>query len=532
MLKLLATASLLATAAAANAAFMFDTKAPDQMVATAPGWSWDSLVTVGDTLPNGYRPVGILDGIGAYKLNDTTIRALVTHEIAGNRGYAYTLANGTSLTGARISYFDIDIKTKNIVDGGLAYDRIIGRDGADITVGGNGIQRLCSSSLYEANSFGPGRGLADRIYMAGEESANGTNFALDTSTNTLHAVPWMGRAQWENVAQVDTGTTDKVAFIIGDDTSGAPLYLYVGNKKAGGTFLERNGLADGKMYAWKSDAGDTGPSTFNGANGDSRSGEWVEVTVYDAAKAGMAGYDAQGFADQATLTAEAKAKGAMGFSRPEDVATNPEDGTLVALASTGSGFEGGADTWGTVYTIDLAFDANGNPLKTAVKIVYNGNQDASRALRSPDNLDWSGADTLLINEDRSADWASAIGANPNEASILELDMAGNVRQIFETDRSAVPMGQVDSNPGDFGNWESSGILDISELLGYERGAFFLADMQAHSVLLGNGDLVQGGQLAFIRSGTVPEAATWAMMIAGFGLVGIAARRRRSAAVAA
>ena len=41
----------------------------------------------------------------------------------------------------------------------------------------------------------------------------------------------------------------------------------------------------------------------------------------------------------------------------------------------------------------------------------------------------------------------------------------------------------------------------------------------------------GGDTAFTLSGGVPEPETWAMMIAGFGMVGFAARRR-SAAIAA
>jgi len=35
-----------------------------------------------------------------------------------------------------------------------------------------------------------------------------------------------------------------------------------------------------------------------------------------------------------------------------------------------------------------------------------------------------------------------------------------------------------------------------------------------------------------RGSAVPEPATWAMMIAGFGLIGAAARRRRSGMAAA
>jgi PEP-CTERM motif len=42
----------------------------------------------------------------------------------------------------------------------------------------------------------------------------------------------------------------------------------------------------------------------------------------------------------------------------------------------------------------------------------------------------------------------------------------------------------------------------------------------------------GAYDAFTTAGTVPEPASWAMLIAGFGLTGAAMRRRRSAAVAA
>lgn len=525
--QLLVTASLLATAATASAFAPTFTTAPDQMKVTAPGWNYTALFTIGETAPNGFEPIGILDGIGAYSLNATTVRAFVVHEVQPSRGKPYALSNGTMLTGARTTFFDIDKATKGIVDVGQAYSKIIGRDGAEFSTSGNGLNRFCSAVLVESSSFGAGKGLADRIFLAGEEATNGTAYALDTASDTLYAVPAMGRLAYENVALVDTGTSDKVAFLIGDDRSGAPLWLYVGSKDANGNFLERNGLAEGKLYAWKSDTNETGPSGFNEANGATRAGSWVEVTVKDAEKAGTAGYDAAGYADTATLDAEAKSKGAMGFSRPEDVATNPGDGTLVAIASTGSSFDGSADTWGTTYTLDIDFDAAGNPSDGTMKIVYNGNLDSSRALRSPDNLDWYGADKLLIQEDRSADWAAEVAANPNEASLLQVDMFGNVTRILEMDRSAVPFGQTDSSPNDFGNWESSGIVDVSALFGAAVGTYFLGDVQAHSINLGNTNLVQGGQLFFLTA--VPEASTWVMLIAGFGFVGSALRRRRAIA---
>ena len=197
--------------------------------------------------------------------------------------------------------------------------------------------------------------------------------------------------------------------------------------------------------------------------------------------------------------------------------------------ATGSSFAGGADSWGTTYTIKLAFDSDGNPTGGNTTIVYNGDLDPSRAMRSPDNLDWAGPNKLLIQEDRSITWDPAV--NPNEAGLVEMLLDGKVRRIANIDRSAVPTGQVDSSPADFGNWESSGILDISALFGLSYGHIFLADVQAHSINLGSTDLVQGSQLLILTS-DVPEASVWAMMIAGFGLVGFAARRRNPAAAIA
>jgi hypothetical protein len=39
------------------------------------------------------------------------VAAFVNHELTSGSGYAYSLANGTELTGARISRFDIQTRT-------------------------------------------------------------------------------------------------------------------------------------------------------------------------------------------------------------------------------------------------------------------------------------------------------------------------------------------------------------------------------------------------------------------------------------
>ena len=360
------------------ATLSFDTTQPSQVKGLG-GYTVDPIFTVGDKIGT-YVPPGILDGIGAYELNSTTVRIYANHEIGTDAtgatiGYKYKLSNNAELAGTRVSYFDVDKRTFQIVDSGLAYNKIINRAGNEVksstaysstNVNGldvadgvtGGMSRFCSAALFEANQFGNGVGLADRIFFTGEESNNGTEYALDTATNTLYAVPWFGRASWENVAELNTGRTDKVAFIIGDDTSNAPLYLYVGNKQ-GTSFLERNGLANGKMYVWvaddpasATDAIERDASTFKG-NNTSTNGKFVEIAFYDPTKASTTGYDAQGFATQAKQYELADAVSAFKFSRPEDVSTNPKDGTQVVLASTGVSTL--PDVHGTTYRIDVDF---------------------------------------------------------------------------------------------------------------------------------------------------------------------------------
>lgn len=515
----------------------FNTNEPSQMQGL-DGYSVKPLFTVGETI-NDYAPPGILDGTGAYKLDETTVRVLVNHELADDVGYRYELASGAELTGGRVSYFDIDIRTLGIVDAGLAYDTIYNRAGEEVTAETpldsasiEGLNRLCAANLMEANQFGNGRGFADTIFFTGEETDGGTEFALDVANNELWALPWLGAAAWESVAELDTGSQDHVALIIGDDRGPAPLLMYVGEKNVDFNndgninFLERNGLTGGKLYAWVADdAAILDPSDFSGT-GNSTGGQFVEIDIYDETGL-LPGYDALGFATQATQDALVNSANGFLMSRPEDTATNPNDGNQVVIASTGrQGLFDDADVWGTTYIIDVDFSAIDSPT-AELNILFDGNDFETNGfshpdfgLRSPDNLDWADNGLIYLQEDRAIS-SSLFGATSGEeASIWKIDPnAANpettLTRVGQIDRSAVPTTQSDPVPTDIGNWESSGILDISTLLGNEAGSVLLFDVQAHSLRDGNiinnpgldtdGDgtverqdnLVEGGQLSLL-----------------------------------
>ena len=94
------------------------------------------------------------------------------HELLHFRGYPYTVNNGQlTLTGARISYFDTDKATRQVIASGLAYDTVYDQTGnvptdpSFLLEGFGGFSRFCSSNLVEAGTYG----FEDTIYFTGEE---------------------------------------------------------------------------------------------------------------------------------------------------------------------------------------------------------------------------------------------------------------------------------------------------------------------------------------------------------------------------
>jgi hypothetical protein len=517
-----------------------------------------ALITIGQSV-HGYTPVGILDGLGAYELDDDTVRVLANHELLHFRGSAFEVSDGAggafTMTGARVSYFDIDKDKREIVAAGPAIEMIYDATGAvatDVSFQPSpwapffgeptdsaplaGLSRLCSSALFEP---GGAYSLANRIYFAGEEDGTGFNsvggaeWALDPSTGDLWALPDLGRGAWENVTLLDTGDSNTVAVLLADDSSpfdfdgdaadeAAPLFLYIGTKDPSGDFPARNGLRGGSLYVWVSDSGEMTPADFNTAG--TLEGSWMAVDNTPkpgmASENGVSGYDEYGYPTQGNLWLQAKVLGAFGFSRPEDVATNPEDATEAVMASTGvDSYVGGADLYGTLYTIKTDF----SDLSADLTIIYDGDADVSRALRSPDNLDWASNGLIYVQEDEAEETDNdglplfGTGAtNPNEAGIVIVDPAdGSTQRVANIRRNVVldgsvnpPQRAVDVDAGSAGEWESSGILDVSTLFDEEPGTLFLFDVQAHGIedqedfnptsRINDGDLVEGGQLLFLE----------------------------------
>jgi len=519
--SLLVAATLAATSSALVA--QIPESAPCMM--RGIGWSTDVIFTIGDTV-GGYTPTGIPDGMSAFPGQNGRVNLLVQSELNPGNGYAYTLANGTQLTGARIHRFEISrVNKRGIVhSAGMAYDTMYDRQGVEIVLplqanetgnGIDGLARFCSGTGIAAGTYG----FVEDIHICGEETSKpfhphgGSVWVLDVDADALWAAPNLGRGTWENLQPFETGDPQTVGLLLGDDRGGAALLAWIGTKNGVGdqSFLDRNGLKQGQLYYWVADNGDTTPAQFN-TKGSVRTGTWQPISSQDAAMAGQAGYDAQGYKDSDTLLNEMQAQGAFQFSRPEDLSINPANGLQMAFNSTGRGSLFPEDNWGTIYIIDL--DLTPGALAATLTIAADSDFEPvpDAGIRSPDNIVWASNGKIYINEDRSTGlFGQATG---REASIWELDpVTFDIVRAGEMNRSVVlPVGSTDSGAGDIGNWESSGIIDVTDLFATEPGeVLLLSNVQAHGIrdgLIGdNPFLDEGGQIFFMSNVGIDHAVS-------------------------
>jgi hypothetical protein len=488
-------------------------------VAGGPELKISSLITNGEFtqgLNPGdpvFAPVGIFDGMGAYDNGDGTYTLLVNAEIGPGRGYGYSVEGlNPGVDGARISKFIIDKDVDNnasngfqskVIAGGLAYDEVISPVAGFAT---GAMNRFCSANLIQAGAF-EGRGFADTIFLMGEESSPGNRFfALDPNGGTLYHVPAFGYGGWESATAVDTGNADTVAVMLFDDAN-APLYMWVGTKDAGSSdFLARNGIAasSGSLYAWKADGIEATPAGLGAvALNTPVGGEWVLLG---------SGEQIAALSSATALRDLAFGQGAMQFTRVEDGDVSPLTGQQVVFNSTGGS---GTDVYGSTYIVDLAsaFDADGllqGGLTSSLRVLVDTDKltglDRQTGIRSQDNLAWGSDNFIYIQEDRSLTGGTADGQfGSEEASIWKVDpVTGQATRWAQIDRGSVPSayGQTDSVPLDIGNWESSGIIDVSALYGASAGSYLLVNVQAHGISNGNiggaSYLAEGGQIDLIH----------------------------------
>jgi len=469
--------------------------------AVGTGYEITALFSVDDLVPETsnpgqqYRMVGIPDGLGAHPNSDGTRTLYMNHEFTQST-VSQPVVGGPLYRGTYVSKWILDADG-NPVSGERAFDTVWNENtlvGPAAEVGNttSAFARFCSGYLA-----GPKNGFDRQIYLTNEEELSPNTFdgmgglSVAIYDNEAHTLPKLGRYSKENSVVQPTQGTRTVIFSTEDGPAllQNQLYMYVGmkNRSAGASVLARNGLDNGKLFAFRSlDPARNSERTFIAG---SVTGKWVEIP------------NAASLTDVA-LEAASQAANAMTFVRPEDGAFNPNNPSEFFFVTTGSssGVDNGVNELGRLYSLRL------NPvnpiLPATLRIVYNADTVAAAGgdiAVSPDNLDTS-SQYLMINEDGTTESRAFMALKGRDGSIWRFDLvrgaaggvgvdvttATRVAQLDPPGRDGVAVGP--------GVWETSGIIDASLLFGENT---WLSDVQAHPPTTAPGGVtvtVEDGQL--------------------------------------
>jgi serralysin len=440
-----------------------------------------------------WRMVGIPDGLGAYDNGDGTMTVLMNHELGATAG----VVREHGQTGAFVSKLIVDKETLQVLSAGDLiqtvhyYDRVTDSYVAAPTFNGDlaALGRLCSadlpeiSALFDANS---GLGTQERVFFSGEEIGNeGRVFAhVATGTEAGHSfeLPKLGRFSWEN-AQANPDSGAKTVVVGTDDSTPGEVYLYVGDKQATGNTIEKAGLTNGKLFGIAASFGDDGAGTppngtfalvMQGANGDVS-----ELT------------GAQLQAQAAPLTQ---------FGRPEDGHWDPSNPNRFYFVTTGT-----ATIPTRLWAMDFV-DVEHPELGGTIRVLVQGTLaapagDPNSALPfMMDNMTVTDSGLVIIQEDpgNSTRLAKVWMYDPTQDN--GVDPLSGLTEIAHHDpaRFANPSGPTATPaPGSttgFGqDEESSGVIDVTDMLGNGEKLAFMLDTQAH-YSFSPAEFVEGGQL--------------------------------------
>jgi hypothetical protein len=577
VLLALAVALVALTAAAASAQNRagFKTERPSMLTATMQGVQVDPLLTVGDRLNSGFRFESIPDGISLRTRGQGRVDLFVNHETS-KVPFPYVQAAPTAANGendfdnAQVSQLVLNQHSGGVLNGSFAikssagYQRFCSnylateKEGFDQDILFTNEEAI-DYVFRQEDSWPPPIGHPN-------EKQIGLVVALDVRTGKHRAIPGMGRHNHENAVAIPG--YEQLAVLSGDDTfTSGSLTIPAGGPLPAGTRRAQSQLYsylapdtdslladEGELWAFVSDSASFDDYyDFTPGSTQSVSGHFVKVRKDIATgldddgselKAADVGFplppnDGSWQRDNRTLTASTGYDGpqwvleywsqlnnVFQFVRVEDIAYDKRPGmeNVVYIADSGRGLVGtpapGLSTNGRIWKMVL--DPNDPKKVTSLSILVEGDDNPVKTIgeiHQPDNLE-STPKGLLITEDPGSSQQFPVNStdpNATTARLMWVPWGGTPQAVVKVDQSA-DGGPTDvderTTPGNWGAWETSGIVDASAAFG--PGAF-LIDVQAPTLWVekapgddnngdGNPDFTYkraGGQLLLLR---IPVAA--------------------------
>lgn len=182
-------------------------------------------------------------------------------------------------------------------------------------------------------------------------------------------------------------------------------------------------------------------------------------------------------------------EGVFDFIRLEDAAVSKTRANVLYMADTGS--LGSESAHGRLYKIKID---ESDPRNASLTLVIDGDTSSSPRLTNPDNLDTS-KESVVVQEDRNGEYRQSDDPGNGYGRVLVYDL--ETRKLRTVARVNTPSNL------DPGAWESSGVINASELLGEDQ---WLLDVQSHSLpeeqpgpsLVPDSSIGEDGQLLRIK----------------------------------
>jgi len=438
------------------------------LVTLEPNITVTSLLTVGDALPGSTTGVfgGIPDGLGLFDNGDGTLTIVANHEFNNLSGS--TRDHGS--IGAYVDAIIVDKATMAVISGDDAIKSLhLWDDINDSYVSGTtAFSRFCSGDLADVTAFfdtASGLGSQARIYLTGEESGV-EGRALATILTGSEAgggfeLPALGNLSFENLTANPFAQT-KTVVAATDDGQNGQVYIYVGEKQSSGSEIDKAGLTNGQLYGIKV-AGFADETNELAAGGTFT----LELVADAVNKTG------------AQIDALSEAQGVTSFLRPEDSAWDPQNpGTL--YFTTTNNFAGNSRLYKVTFT-DISNPSLGGSIEAVL--------DGSEGQHMFDNLA-VGNGKIILQEDP--------GNQSYVAQVYEYDIASDtLHAILSFDPAQFVPGAAGFLTQDE---ESSGVIDVTSILGDGDTRAYLLDAQVHKPT-GVAATVEPGQLLLVTVDT-------------------------------